>query len=97
MLVECLSSHAVDKSPYAYCDQYKQQSYVYIMVNFNFCEAYVLVFMCTLFCYCVVVTICSVCIYICNYVFLWQGRTALVECESIITQSNIHCVLVFSH
>ena len=65
MLVE-FSSHAVDKSPYAYCDQYKQQSYAY-MVDFNFCEAYVLLFMCTLFCYCVVVTICSACMYVCMY------------------------------
>ena len=33
------------------------------MVDFNFCVAYVLVFMCTLFCNCVVVTI-SV-LYVC--------------------------------
>ena len=86
----------VDKSPYTQYDQYKQQSYAYIMVDFNFCVIYVLVFMCKLCYYCVV---CSVCMYVCimYYVFLWQGRTALVECESIITQSNIHYVLVFSH
>ena len=95
--MECSSSHVVDKSPYAYCDQYKQQSYAY-MVDFNFCEAYVLVFIAM---YIILLLCCSNYLFymyvaMC-YVFLWKGRTALVECESIITQSNIHCVLVLSH
>ena len=56
----------VDNLPYAYCDQYKQQFYAYIMVDFNFCVvSYVLVFMCTLFYYCVVVTISLLYVWMC--------------------------------